>query len=106
VAAQLAGPVGAPFASVVGLGQRVPLDHRAHRAVEDEDAVGERGLQGCGGVGAVVLVVLGHCCGPWYGDGSVWRGCQVTGMPSPRTSWQACRQRADPPTIAPFWWDQ
>ena len=30
-----------PLAAEIRLGQLVALDHRAHRAVEDEDALGE-----------------------------------------------------------------
>ncbi len=36
VALEVAGPVGEALAAVVGLVERVPLDRRAHRAVEDQ----------------------------------------------------------------------
>ena len=40
------------FAAVVGLGQPEPLDHRAHGAIEDRDALLEQGRQGlAAGVG-------------------------------------------------------
>jgi hypothetical protein len=58
VAAQVARPVGEAVAAEVLLGEPVPLDHRAHRAVEDEDPVGEEGAELLGGVGAQVC--LGH----------------------------------------------
>ena len=35
--------VGKARAAVVGLLQLVPLDHRAHRAVEDQDALLQEG---------------------------------------------------------------
>ena len=38
VAAQVARVIREPLAAEVRLGQLVALDHRAHRAVEDEDA--------------------------------------------------------------------
>ena len=34
-----------PLAAEVGLGQLVPLDHRPHRAVEDEDALREQRVE-------------------------------------------------------------
>ncbi len=40
VALDVAGPVGEPLAPVGRLVQLVALDHRAHGAVEDEDALG------------------------------------------------------------------
>src|SRR3546814_18814495 len=36
---------GEAFAAVVGLLEAVALDHRAHRAVDHEDAFGERGFE-------------------------------------------------------------
>ena len=47
----LAGPIGEAVAAVVGLLQFVLLDHRAHRAVEKNDALREqvaKGFFGCG----------------------------------------------------------
>ena len=41
VAAQIARMIREPLAAEVGFGQLVALDHRAHRAVEDEDAAVE-----------------------------------------------------------------
>ena len=38
VALEVAVPVGEPLAAVLGLAEGVPLDHRAHGAVEHEDA--------------------------------------------------------------------
>ena len=54
VALLVVGVVGEPLPAVVGLGQAVPLDHRAHRPVEDEDALAQGGGQGGRGVGAVL----------------------------------------------------
>ena len=45
VALQVARPVGEALAAEVGLGQLVLLDHGAHGAVEDEDALGELFLE-------------------------------------------------------------
>ena len=45
VAAQVARPVGEPAAAEVGLAEPVLLDHRAHRAVEHEDARLQEGGQ-------------------------------------------------------------
>ncbi len=42
VALQVARVILEALAAEVGLGQLVPLDHRAHRAVEDEDALREQ----------------------------------------------------------------
>jgi hypothetical protein len=42
VALEVLTPVGEPLPAVVGLGQLVPLDHRAHRAVQDEDPGAQR----------------------------------------------------------------
>ncbi len=39
VAAQVAQPVGKPFAAKLFFGETITLDHRAHRAVEHEDAL-------------------------------------------------------------------
>ena len=43
VALQVARVVGEALAAEVGLGEPVPLDHRAHRAVEHEDALAQQG---------------------------------------------------------------
>mmetsp|Transcript_36612 Transcript_36612/g.84976 ORF Transcript_36612/g.84976 Transcript_36612/m.84976 type:complete len:483 (-) Transcript_36612:1085-2533(-) len=52
VALQVLGVVLEALAAVVGLGQLVALDHRAHRAVEHGDALLEQGRQALGaGVG-------------------------------------------------------
>ena len=45
VAAQVARPVGEALAAELLLGEAVPLDHRAHGAVEHEDSLGRGGLQ-------------------------------------------------------------
>ncbi len=45
VALQVAGPVGEAVAAEVGLAQPVLLDHRPHRAVEDQDTLGQLGLE-------------------------------------------------------------
>ena len=45
VAHQRAFPISKPLAAKVLLGKTEPLDHRPHRPVKDEDAVGEEGLQ-------------------------------------------------------------
>ncbi|MEZ4268571.1 MAG: hypothetical protein R3F39_19575 [Myxococcota bacterium] len=47
VAAQIARVVLEALAPVVGLGEPVALDHRAHRPVQDEDALGQSLVQ-CG----------------------------------------------------------
>ena len=52
VALEVARPVGEPLAAVARLVGPVALDHRAHRAVEDQDAPAERGGELVGGVGA------------------------------------------------------
>ncbi len=39
IAAHIAGPIGKAGAAVPGLVKLQPLDHRAHRPVEDEDAL-------------------------------------------------------------------
>ena len=36
-----------PFAAKVGLRQRVPLNHRPHRAVEDQDPLREKRFELC-----------------------------------------------------------
>ncbi len=41
VALHVARPVGKASAAVIGLAQVILLNHRAHRAVEDEDALGQ-----------------------------------------------------------------
>ena len=46
VAAQVARVVAEPLAAVVGLGQLVGLDERAHRAVEHEDPRPEQVVRG------------------------------------------------------------
>ena len=51
VALEIARPVGKAFAAIIRLGQRVALDHGAHGAVEDEDALLRQGLQFGGAVG-------------------------------------------------------
>ena len=51
VALEVALPVGEPIAAVVVLAESLALDHRAHRAVHHEDALGQRGPQLVGGVG-------------------------------------------------------
>ena len=48
VALQVARVGGEPLAAEVGLGEAVALHHRAHRAVEDEDAVAEDGVEDVG----------------------------------------------------------
>ena len=45
VAAQILRVVLEPLAAEIGLGGLVALDHRPHRAVEDEDALRERPLE-------------------------------------------------------------
>ena len=52
-----------PLAAEIGLRQLVALDHRAHRAVENEDAFGQRAIERadrrgarCGVRGGLVLV--------------------------------------------------
>ena len=45
VAPKVAGPVGEALASIVLLAQAVGLDHRSHRAVEHENAPGEKRLE-------------------------------------------------------------
>jgi hypothetical protein len=47
---QVTGPVREPLAAVVRLLELVPLDHRPHGAVEDEQALLERGGELLGGV--------------------------------------------------------
>ena len=47
----LAGPIGEAVATVVGLLQLVLLDHRAHRAVEEDDALREQIAKGFFGGG-------------------------------------------------------
>ena len=46
VALELARMAAEPLAAEVGLRQRVALDHRAHGAVEEQDARGEQGVRG------------------------------------------------------------
>ena len=45
VALQILRMILEALAAEVGLGQLVALDHRPHRAVEDEDPLGEQGAQ-------------------------------------------------------------
>ena len=45
VALQVARVVAEALAAEVGLAELARLDHRAHRAVEDEDALGEDPLE-------------------------------------------------------------
>ena len=45
VAAQVARMVAEPLAAEVGLGELVGLEHRAHRAVEDEDPLAQEARQ-------------------------------------------------------------
>ena len=52
VADQIARPVGEPITPEVGLAEVMPLDHRAHRAVHDEQPVAEQRGQVGGRVGA------------------------------------------------------
>ena len=59
VALQRLRPVGEAIAAEVGLVERVALDHRAHRAIEDEDAVGEELAETVGAVGHGSDVDLG-----------------------------------------------
>ena len=47
-----------PLAAEIGFGQLAALDHRAHRAVEDEDAFGE---QLRSRVSTVVIVIVSFC---------------------------------------------
>ena len=67
VAAHLLVPVGEPVAAITRLVEPVTLDHRAHRAVDHQDALGEEGRERLGGVrwllGAAVLG-SGHRCTP------------------------------------------
>jgi hypothetical protein len=42
VAGEVAGVVLEALAAKVGLGEALGLDHRAHGAVDDEDALGEQ----------------------------------------------------------------
>ena len=45
VALEVVRKVGETFAAIVGFAELVGLDHRPHRAVQDEDALGEQGMQ-------------------------------------------------------------
>jgi hypothetical protein len=42
VAGEVAGVIPESLAAEVGLGEALGLDHRTHRAVDDEDALGEQ----------------------------------------------------------------
>jgi hypothetical protein len=54
VALQIARPVLEPLAAVAGLVRSVPLDRRAHRAVDHHDPLAQRSGQFVGAVGADV----------------------------------------------------
>jgi len=41
VTLEIAGPVAEPFAPVIGFLQAIALDHGAHRAVQDQNAVSQ-----------------------------------------------------------------
>jgi hypothetical protein len=48
VALEVVGEIGEALAAIIGFGQLVRLDHRPHRPVEDQDALGEQGMQQVG----------------------------------------------------------
>ena len=67
VAAHLLVPVGEPVAAVARLVEPVALDHRAHRAVDHQDALAQERRQRLGGVGALLGAAVlgsGHRCTP------------------------------------------
>ena len=55
VALQVVRVVGEALAAIVGLVEPVALDHRAHGAVEDQDALLEQGGELVGAVGLHAL---------------------------------------------------
>ena len=74
VALQVARPVREPLAAVAGLGRTVPLDRRAHRAVDDQDPLAQGGGERLGGVGTQsvrsrCLLSRGSACQPLGGVG-------------------------------------
>ena len=52
VALQVARPVAEALAAIVGLAEPVRLHHRAHRSVEDQDALAEQAAELADAVGA------------------------------------------------------
>ena len=46
MALEIAIPVGKSLAPEIGLLERMLLDHRAHRAIENHDALGQETAQG------------------------------------------------------------
>ena len=57
VAPQIVRMVREPLAAEIGFGQLMPLDHRPHRAVEDEDALRRAGAVEFGANVWVMVIV-------------------------------------------------
>ena len=58
IAAQIAFPIGKSFATIFGFRQSIALNHRAHRAVEDENALHQRAFESGGAGGACGKCVI------------------------------------------------
>ena len=61
VAGEIPGMVGKPLGAEVGLPETVPLDHRPHGSVQQENPLVEQALESLRRVGARDDIVHGSC---------------------------------------------